>query len=459
MGTFDSISTALSGLSAQRQALDVAAQNIANASTEGYTRQRVQMQSVGTQTVPGLWSQPANIPGGVGVTGIVRVQDAFVDAQVRDTHAVQAELTQNAGTLTSVESLFTEPSTTGLSSQLSGLWGAFHDVANQPGDTGVRAALLQKATTVTDWLNNAASSLSAQASGMTTQIGVVVTQVNSTAARLAALNGSIAAVSTSGVAANELADQRSALATQLAQLVGGTVVTDDSGNVNVRMGGRELVSGSSAQSLTSVSAGGTTVVRWSSDGATASVPGGQLKALVDGVTTVVPQWMARLDQVASTMASQVNALQQSGYDLNGALGTPLFSGTTAATISVAITDPKLIAASAVAPTAGKASLDATVAAKLGLLGAAAGSPDATYRQMVTDLGQNVQTANDRLTTQDAIAASADQAWQSVSGVNIDEEMTSIVSYQRAYEACGRVLTAVDSTLDTLINHTGLVGRA
>lgn len=459
MGTFDSISTALSGLYAQRQGLDVAAQNIANASTDGYTRQKVQMQSVGALSVPSLWGTSSSVPGGVNVTGISRMQDAYVDAQVRDSHAAQAQLTQSAGTLTSIESLFTEPSTTGLSEQLSGLWGAFQDVANQPGDTGVRASLLQKATTVTDWLNNAASSLSAQSSGMSTQIGAIVSQVNDAASRLAQLNGSIAAVQPSGVAVNELADQRDQLATQLATLVGGTVVTDDSGNVNVRMGGRELVAGTMASPLTSASVGGQTLVQWKSDGSTATVPGGQLKALVDGVGTVIPQWTARIDQVASALTAQVNALQQSGYDLNGALGTPLFSGTTAATVSVAITDPKLVAASAVAPTGGSASLDATVATKLGRIGATAGSPDAVYRGMVTDLGQTVRTTTDRVTTQDAIVASADQARQSVSGVSTDEEMTSIVAYQRAYEACSRVLTAVDSTLDTLINHTGLVGRA
>lgn len=459
MGTFDSISTALSGLYAQRQGLDVAAQNIANASTDGYTRQKVQMQSVGTLTVPALFSRSADVPGGVNVTGITRVTDAYVDAQVRDSHATQAQLTQSAGTLTSIESLFTEPSTTGLSAQLSSLWGAFHDVANQPGDTGVRSSLLQKAQTVADWLNNAASSLSAQSSGMSTQIGTVVAQVNDAASRLAQLNGSIASVLPSGVAANELADQRDQVATQLATLVGGTVVTDDKGNVNVRMGGRELVSGTMASSLSVVSTSGQAVVQWTSDGAAATVPGGQLKALVDGVDTVIPQWSARLDQVASALASQVNALQQSGYDLNGTPGTPLFTGTTAATIAVSITDPKLVAASGVAPTAGSPSLDASVATKLGLVGSAAGSPDSVYRTMVTDLGQTVSTATDRVTTQDAIVASADQARQSVSGVSTDEEMTSIVAYQRAYEACSRVLTAVDSTLDTLINHTGLVGRA
>jgi flagellar hook-associated protein 1 FlgK len=459
VGTFDSISSALSGLYAQRQGLDVAAQNIANSSTTGYTRQRVAMQSVGTLSVPGQWSTPAGIPGGVEVTGVVRVQDAFVQAQVRDSHAVQAQLTQSAGTMSSIESLFTEPSTSGLSEQLSGLWGAFQDMANQPGDTGVRASLLQKAATVTDWLNNAATSLSSQAAGMTTQIGALVGQVNDTATRLAALNGSIAAVTVSGVAANELSDQRDQLALKLSQLVGGTVVTDDAGNVNVRLGGRELVSGTNVSSLGVTAAGGQTLVQWTADGSTAAIPGGQVKALVDGVDTVVPQWMSRLDQVASALASQVNALHQTGYDLNGAAGTPLFSGTTAATISVAITDPRLVAASSVAPAAGKPSLDAGIANALGRLSLGAGSPDAVYRQMVTDLGQTVQTANDRVTTQDAIAASADAAQQSVSGVSTDEEMTSIVTYQRAYEACSRVLTAVDSTLDTLINHTGLVGRA
>jgi flagellar hook-associated protein 1 FlgK len=105
------------------------------------------------------------------------------------------------------------------------------------------------------------------------------------------------------------------------------------------------------------------------------------------------------------------------------------------------------------------SLDVKVADALGSLGASTTSPDSVYRRLVSDLGIAAQSTGTRLTTQTGIAASIDNAASSVAGVSIDEEMTNIITFQRAYEAAGRMLTAVDSALDTLINHTGLVGRA
>jgi flagellar hook-associated protein 1 FlgK len=156
--------------------------------------------------------------------------------------------------------------------------------------------------------------------------------------------------------------------------------------------------------------------------------------------------------------TQVNALHSSGYDLDGAAGGAFFTGSTAATISVAVTDPRAVAASSVPPSAGDASLDSSVADALGGLGARGAGPDAVFRSLVNELGIASATLTDRLSTQSSIATNADNARMSVSGVSVDEELTSILTNQRSYEAAGRLMTAVDSMLDTLINRTGLVGR-
>ncbi len=458
MGSFDGLSVALSGLQAQRRAMDVSAQNVANSATVGYTRQRVNLASVGTLSVPALWAT-GYATGGVMVTGVQRIQDAFLASQVRDAHASASDLTASSTALANVEQLFVEPSDTGLSAQLSSLWAGFHDLANQPADLGTRAQLLQQAGTVTDWLNRTSTQLSTQASELASTASTLVSEVNTTAGRLAKLNESIARSVTNGEPANELADQRDQLAVRLAELVGGTATTDASGNVNVRIGGDELVSGFTSRTLQATTTGAQSVVQWSSNGAPAAIPGGELHGVLDSVNATIPQWSQRLDQVAVTLATQVNALHQSGFDLTGAAGTPFFTGTTAATIRVAITDPKAIAASSIAPTAGKPSLDAGIADALGSIATSASAPDAAYRSLVADLGVSVKSFSDRLATQASITANADSAQQAVSGVSIDEEMTNILAFQRAYEAAGRVLTAVDAALDQLINHTGLVGRA
>ena len=87
-----------------------------------------------------------------------------------------------------------------------------------------------------------------------------------------------------------------------------------------------------------------------------------------------------------------------------------------------------------------------------------GGPDATWRNFVVDLGVTTQAATRRAEVSETSRAVAENLQRSNASVDIDEEMTNMLSYQRAYEGAARVLTAVDEMLDTLINRTGLVGR-
>ena len=190
MGTFDGLSVALSGLSAQRKALDVAGQNIANANTEGYSRQRVLMTSVGAPAVAGVWTG-RSFTGGVSVSGVDRLRDALLEVRGQQAHGALADLTASQTVVTQVEQLFPEPSDDGLAHALSDLWSAFHDVANQPGDVGTRTALLQRAGTVADWLNETSARLSALSGDIATQARSDVDQVNALAGQVADLNTSI----------------------------------------------------------------------------------------------------------------------------------------------------------------------------------------------------------------------------------------------------------------------------
>ena len=84
--------------------------------------------------------------------------------------------------------------------------------------------------------------------------------------------------------------------------------------------------------------------------------------------------------------------------------------------------------------------------------------DANYRRMIVELGVQSAVAQRNLDIQTVIATQVDAARESVAGVNIDEEMTNMLQFQHAYAAAGRLVTAIDETLDVLINRTGLVGR-
>jgi flagellar hook-associated protein 1 FlgK len=91
---------------------------------------------------------------------------------------------------------------------------------------------------------------------------------------------------------------------------------------------------------------------------------------------------------------------------------------------------------------------------LGKLKDSATGPDGAWRTLVVGIGVTVQTADNRAKIQSTVTAKADSLRDSVAGVNLDEEMANMLSYQRAYEGAARVMSTIDSVLDTLINRMG-----
>jgi len=199
---------------------------------------------------------------------------------------------------------------------------------------------------------------------------------------------------------------------------------------------------------------------------------GDLQPLLDDGSGTVPRYRDSLDQLARDLVTKLNAVQAQGYDSSGAKGDlqPLLddgSGTvpvdpatvTAGNIRLRVTTPELLAVARTSPgDLGAASADGRNAEAFFDLSLEAGGVDATYRALVVGLGVEASVASRDLEVQTVIATQVDSARQSVSGVNLDEEMTNMLSFQHAYSAAARMVTAIDEALDTLISRTGLVGR-
>jgi flagellar hook-associated protein 1 FlgK len=465
---FAALSIGLTALTAARKGLDVTGQNIANANTDGYTRQRLVQQAVGAPITPALWSTYTGAGSGVQVTGIARLGDEFVTARARIENATLADLTQRQATLAGVENTLGEPSDTGLAGQLTDMWNAWHDVANAPGDLAARSVLLSRTTAVADGIRTVRQGLDALWSGGRQQLDTVVAQVNADAATVAELNQAILRHDNAGEPANELRDQRDSLLADLAARTGATVRYVADGTAEVYLGSSALVRGNTAAEVASTGAAQLSDMRsgaaagpalvWAGSGGPVSV-GGELGARLEGLTGTLPGYVDRLDAVTAALRDAVNAAHSAGYDLDGNPGTTMFAaGATSADIAVQITDPRRVAAAAHPPSGTDASLDGDNAAALGALGRADTGADSAYRQLVVDVGVAAQAANRRHDVQADIAQRADAAVDSAGGVNTDEEMVNLLSYQRAYQAAARVTTAVDEMLDTLINRTGMVGR-
>jgi len=442
VSTWAGISTALSSLRTQRVAIDVAGQNIANVNTPGYVRQRVDMTA-------GI---------GVNVSAISRLHNGILGDRSRTESAQLQNLSIASNVVNDVEGVFPEPTTYGFQEKLDALWSSFSNVARDPNNAAARVQVLSQANAAADWLNNAATELEDITANYSSGLANLVTTVNGYAKELSELNVAVSQSVENTQAANALLDRRGYVADQLAKLVGGSYHTNDLNQLSVTLGGGTLAGPSTYATLQVASAGGVTSLQWAGDSTTATVTSGAANGYLTAVNTTVDSWMTTLDSVASALTTTVNAVQTTGFDRDGNAGANLFSGTTAATISVALTDGADIAASAIAPSGGVASLDGSKADAMAALATAANGPDELYQELVVSLGFAIQAADQAAATQESLASSITSQIDTESGVSIDEEMANLIAYQRAYEAAARVLTAIDAVLETLINRTGVVGR-
>jgi flagellar hook-associated protein 1 FlgK len=448
LSTFLGLETTLRGLMAQQQALDTTAHNIANASTPGYSRQVAVMSETPPYADTGVASgtvQAGQLGTGVTVTAYQRIRDAYLDVQYRAQSMLQgnAEATQDG--LQQVQLALNEPSSSGISGLLQQYWSAWQNLSNNPEDMGTRQAMAQAASGLANGFNSLSSQLTTIQSQIGQNITTTIGQVNQYGTQIAQLNASIATAQATGQTPNDLLDQRDVLLDKLSALGNTSITTAANGSDTVTFAGATLVAGSAATALTQADMTGLT--------------SGNLQGLITLQTTTIPGYQSQLDTIASTLIAKTNAQSAAGFDLNGNAGGQFFTGTGAATIAVnpgLVANPALIAASATGqPGDSGNALAMADMQNTALVGSA--TIDEAYNQLVTQIGSDVQQANDAVTNSTALVDALENQRESVSGVSLDEEMTNLVGFQRGYQASARALSAMDDMLDQLINRTGRVG--
>lgn len=460
-GSFSGINTALSAMRYNRVAMDVAGGNIANVATEGYARRRVEGASVGGPSTPAMWSRYDGHGDGVSVSGVNRMTDELLNTRSRREHGTQAFLDVRQTSLERVEAGVGEPGDNGLSNALAGLRKTFHQLVSTPDSQAARAQVISAANHVVDVVGAQARNVEAEASDQRFRLVSDVSEANTVAASLASANEAIASGKANGNDVGTLLDKRDLLTNRLAELTGATATLRSDGGADVTLNGIALVTGNNAGSLsiasgvtsTGESDGSPVSFTVTDDSGTTTVPGalnGEVGGVTDLLNVTLPGYLSGLSAVAQDMADQLNTMHASGYAQDGTTtGTPLFSYDPAdviGSLAVAITDPAQVAASGQAG----AGVEGSNADKM----ATTPTVEGAYQRLVTGLGVQVTEARRRADNQQAVTAQVDSSRDQLSGVDIDEEMVNLLSSQRAYEAAARLMTTLDSVLDTLINRTG-----
>ncbi|MFI4865496.1 MAG: flagellar hook-associated protein FlgK [Steroidobacterales bacterium] len=324
----DMLNTSVSGLLAFQQELDTTSNNIANASTPGYSRERVNLVSV-----PGPYIRGVSIGNGVAVNGVQRIFNQTVASQVVSATSAYNQLNSFSSQAAQVDNLLGS-TTNGLSSQLHSLVTALQTVANAPTSSASRQAFISQAQQLVGNLQSDDSSLQNLDLQANTQLTSDASQVTSLAQSIAALNKQIMAdTSQSQQAPNSLLDQRNQLINQLATLATVTTTQQADGSVNVYIGsGQTLVTGTSAATLSTIAnpydpsednlalstaAGPTDVTR--------QISGGTLGGTLQFRSQMLDPARNSLGQIAVVLTSAVNAQNQAGLDQSGNPGQAVFS--------------------------------------------------------------------------------------------------------------------------------------
>jgi flagellar hook-associated protein 1 FlgK len=330
----------LSALQAFQQAIETTSNNVANASTPGYDEESIELETALPQNSGGL-----AIGSGVDVAGVQRAYSEAAETQLNTSQSSLSQLTSLQNYTSQIDNLF-GTTAGGLTTALQTYYSGWSAVADDPTSTSAREALLGDASALAANLNSTSSQLQEMNSDVNTRITADVNQINSISTQISNLNSQITQSSGSGQTPNQLLDQRDELVSNLSQVAGVTTTSNSDGSINVYLGnGQPLVLDQNTYQLSTVpnefNAAQLEVASTASDGASisSSITSGDLGGLLAARTQAIDPALNQLGQIATAVAQSANTQQASGLDLNGQLGSALFSvGAPVATASSGNTD-------------------------------------------------------------------------------------------------------------------------
>jgi len=432
--------------------LDTTSHNIANANTDGYTKQKVV-----TEAAPPIQMSYGFLGAGVQIEDIERVRNAYVDEQETNLNSDLSQATIQQQTMSNVESIFNETSGNGLSDQLNSLFTAFQTLAQNPEDAGIRETVMQagqQVATTFNVMNNKLQNIEYQVGQ---EVSADVGKINQLSATIANINGRILASGSTNVSP-DLQDQMDNAISQLSSLINVKVTTDPTGITNVVAGGMVVVAAGTAYNLqmdqtsTSISIG-------REDSSTpATVSSGEVSGLIQSYDGQIAGFSNSLNNIANTLIQTVNGFHSAGYTLstNGSpaqTGKDFFVGDSAGNIAISqdiISNLNNIAASSTGDP-GNGDNATAIANVLNAPVMSDGQSITTeYQGLIGDVGIASQQASDSVQTLTISQNQMKSFQDSISGVSLDEELTNMIQYQHSFEAAAKIVTATDQMYQTIL---------
>ena len=445
------MSIAVGALLADQGALETTSNNISNINTPGYARQRAVMVE-GRPMV----EAPLTFGSGVVLEKIESLRDSVLELRLHGETQQQSRLDALVSAMKQVEPMFSG-SSGDIGNQLSKFFSSIQQLSTDPANPSLRQAVLTAASNLATTFRTIAGNLQQQRQNLDLSVGQAVQQVNVLSGQVARLNGQIMQMQNLHQDASAFEDQRTVLIRQLSGLIDVSVIQSDNGLTLTTSSGTALVSGERSFDLqTQMDVSGVQHIFAQGGDITATLQGGQLAGLLSVRDQKIPGLLSDLDTLAAGLANSLNTAHRSGFDLNGVPGGNLFvpppaSGQGAAgTLSVAISDPALLAASSDGSPGSNGNLALLSNVKDQPVASGQTATD-FYANLVFKVGNEVSNGSSELNASTLILQQLEDQRGSISGVSLDEEATHLIQYQHAFAAAARVITTVDEMLDVAVN--------
>ncbi len=473
------IDIAKGALLANQKAISVTSHNIANVNTLGYTRQKLIFESN-----PPYFSNRLKVGMGVKAHTVVQYTDQFINRNIHQKTSLLKDHETKTSVLSQMEAIFNETGEQGLVKAMNEFWNAWQDVATNPGGFSERTALLAKGEVLTRQFQSMSEFLHQIKKEMNTNLNLSIQEVNRLLKQIAELNEKIVLAESNQSTANDLRDKRANHIGQLSELLGNVYLADQHGGLTVMTeDGMILVDGKYYWELSQNG----NAIYWNNIASDISpkLRNGKIGGWLDLRDEIVPEYIANLDELAGALMREVNTLHFAGYTLSGETGkyffenfrvapdTPNAGDFTGAASYIQLSrdvrgTPANIAAGGISGAPGdnenamrivSIQTDGAIQIRKWSFDHRGAAPSSTmqtetlddyYRMLVGGVGVLADESTENQQFTQALLNHLSELRDSVSGVNLDEEMVELMKVQRAHEAASKLVTIADEMLQSLL---------
>ncbi|MBU0943446.1 MAG: flagellar hook-associated protein FlgK [Proteobacteria bacterium] len=468
-GLFTALNAGKTALGVNQKSIEIVGNNISNVNTEGYSRQSAELSPYPSMAFGSFF-----VGQGVVISDVSRDHDIFVTNMLQEKSIEFGLQNGQTNALSELERIFSIGEEN-ISTEINRFFDSWQELSANPSGLVERDIVIQRGELLAEKFNLTANELNKVKENVNDSLISKVAAVNSQISEIAELNERIFTIEVQGQTANSARDRRDLLAKDLATSLGIQTYEDSKGMLAVQLpGGLPLVQGNIAMEIEAVTSGSDLTLVLHTGGVTRDIGlnqmGGEFKGLVNIRDQFIPSLKDDLDRLAYEITEAVNTVHYAGAGLDSLTDRNFFSPPNplppppasdpwldaARNMSVILTDSNQVAAaSAPTPPATVAPGDnrnALIISSLGETFLINGSDTfgAYYGKMTAEVG--IESNQNKL----ALGGAEDAMVQfqnmrdGLSGVSLDEEMISLIQYQRGFESSAKFLSTVDEMMDVII---------